>query len=84
MQVIYTTLFNVILKCTTFLGAFGFLMMSLILVPCYYIKIPFSTNPRGVIDDLPDAITQIMNNKLILLALIGKKILKTCLIIWYI
>lgn len=49
--------------------------MSLILVPCYYIKIgePLNTNSsRGVIDDFPEAITQIMNNKWILVALIGK------------
>lgn len=54
-------------------GVFGFLMMSLLLIPFYYIKIDFlaGNNSRGVIEDFPEAITQIMNNKLILLALIG-------------
>lgn len=48
-------------------------MMSLLLIPFYYIKIDFlaGNNSRGVIEDFPEAITQIMNNKLILLALIG-------------
>jgi len=55
-------------------GVFGFLMMSLLLVPFYYIKVgePLAgNNSRGVIEDFPEAITQIMNNKWILLALIG-------------
>jgi len=50
-------------------------MMSLLLVPFYYIKVgdPFNrSNSRGVIEDFPEAITQIMNNKWILVALIGK------------
>jgi len=50
-------------------------MMSLLLVPFYYIKVgaPLAgNNSRGVIEDFPEAITQIMNNKLILLALTGK------------
>lgn len=49
-------------------------MMSLLLVPFYYIKVgpPFDKyNSRNVIEDFPEAITQIMNNKWILLALIG-------------
>jgi len=54
-------------------GVFGFLMMSVLLVPFYYIKVvaPFPANAHGVVEDFPDAITQIMNNKLILLAVIG-------------
>lgn len=50
-------------------------MMSILLVPFYYIKVspPFGgNNSNGVIEDFPDAITQIMNNKWILIALIGK------------
>lgn len=50
-------------------------MMSLLLVPFYYIQVgkPLAgNNSRGVIEDFPEAITQIMNNKWILLALIGK------------
>jgi len=53
-------------------------MMGSLLIPFYYIKICVPENnypcynPRGVIEDFPDAITQIMNNKLILIALIGK------------
>lgn len=48
-------------------------MMGSLLVPMYYIKISGfeGNNPRNVIEDFPEAITQIMNNKLILFALIG-------------
>lgn len=55
-------------------GLFGFLMMGLLLVPFYYINVgpPLAgNNSRGVIEDFPEAITQIMNNKWILVALIG-------------
>ncbi|XP_050530933.1 solute carrier family 35 member F6-like [Daktulosphaira vitifoliae] len=54
-------------------GVFGFLSMSILLVPFYFIIVglPFANNSRGSIEDFPDAIIQIMNNKLILLALIG-------------
>lgn len=48
--------------------------MGLLLVPFYYIKVgdPLGKgNSRGVIEDFPEAITQIMNNKWILIALIG-------------
>lgn len=49
-------------------------MMSLLLVPFYYIQGgPLAgNNSRRVIEDFPEAITQIMNNKWILLSLIGK------------
>lgn len=50
-------------------------MMGLLLVPFYYINVgaPLAgNNSRGVIEDFPEAITQIMNNKWILVALIGK------------
>jgi len=58
---------------TNFKGLFGFLMMSLLLVPFYYINVssPFSSNIPHKVEDFPDAITQIMNNKWILVALIG-------------
>lgn len=49
--------------------------MGLLLVPFYYIKVGEylgTSNPRGVIEDFPDAIIQIINNKWILIALIGK------------
>uniref|UniRef100_A0A2H8TMK8 Transmembrane protein C2orf18 n=1 Tax=Melanaphis sacchari TaxID=742174 RepID=A0A2H8TMK8_9HEMI len=55
-------------------GVFGFLIMSLLLVPFYYIHVspPLAgNNSRGVIEDFPEAIIQIMNNKWILVALIG-------------
>lgn len=48
--------------------------MSILLVPFYYIHVgkSFAANKsRDVIEDFPDAITQIMNNKWILLALTG-------------
>lgn len=48
--------------------------MGILLVPFYFIIVgePFANNSRGSIEDFPDAIIQIMNNKLILIALIGK------------
>jgi len=49
--------------------------MSLLLIPFYYIKFDDPIHKRNshcVIEDFPDAITQIINNKWILLALIGK------------
>ncbi|XP_050442960.1 solute carrier family 35 member F6-like [Adelges cooleyi] len=54
-------------------GVFGFLMMSVLLVPFYFIIVgaPIANNSRGSIEDFPEAIVQIMNNKVILLALIG-------------
>lgn len=49
-------------------------MMSVLLVPFYYIKAGFlaGNNSRGVIEDFPEAITQIMDNKCILVAVLGK------------
>lgn len=73
INILIKNIIFVICACIFFKGVFGFLMMSLLLIPFYYIKIDFpgGNNSRGVIEDFPEAITQIMNNKLILLALIG-------------
>ncbi|XKL66574.1 hypothetical protein PGB90_009994 [Kerria lacca] len=57
-------------------GIFGFVILSILLFPFYYIHVgyPFENNPREVLEDLPDAITQMINNKLILVSLLGTMI----------
>jgi len=54
-------------------GVFGFLTLSLLLIPMYYIHVPspFNNNAHGVIEDFPDAIAQIMDNKLLIIAISG-------------
>lgn len=57
-------------------GFFGFAVMSMLLIPFYFIHVPapFSNNSRGVLEDLPDAFTQMGNNKLIILSIVGTTI----------
>lgn len=65
---------SIILLAFVFLGVFGFLMMSVLLVPFYFIQVGYplaGNNSRGVVEDFPEAINQIMDNKWILFALIG-------------
>lgn len=54
-------------------GVFGFSVLSLLLIPMYYIHVPspFNNNAHGVIEDLPDALAQIMDNKLLIIAITG-------------
>lgn len=57
-------------------GTFGFVVMSLLLIPFYFIKVgsPFAENAHGVMEDFPDAITQIYNNGWLLVSCIGTMI----------
>lgn len=57
-------------------GIFGFAVLSILLIPFYFIKAghPFTDNKRGVLEDFPDAMTQIYNSGWILLSCIGTMI----------
>lgn len=53
-------------------GLFGFVILSLLLVPMYYIPAgSFSGNPRGMLEDALDAFCQVGRQPLIALALLG-------------
>uniref|UniRef100_A0A8D1G1C5 Solute carrier family 35 member F6 n=1 Tax=Sus scrofa TaxID=9823 RepID=A0A8D1G1C5_PIG len=53
-------------------GLFGFVILSLLLVPMYYIPAgSFSGNPRGTLEDVLDAFCQVGRQPLIALALLG-------------
>ncbi|KPP73936.1 solute carrier family 35 member F6-like, partial [Scleropages formosus] len=53
-------------------GFFGFLILSLLLIPMFYIPVGnFSNNPRHVLEDALDAFCQIGNQPMIVLALLG-------------
>lgn len=50
-------------------GLFGFITLSILLIPMYYIPVgAFSGNERGVMEDAIDAFVQLGNNGLLLLA----------------
>ncbi|KAL7888433.1 hypothetical protein AOLI_G00034070 [Acnodon oligacanthus] len=56
-------------------GFFGFVILSLLLIPMYFIPVSsFSTNPRQVLEDALDAFCQIGHKPLILLALLGNTV----------
>ncbi|XP_053301606.1 solute carrier family 35 member F6 [Pleuronectes platessa] len=56
-------------------GFFGFLVLSLLLIPMYFIHVgDFSNNPRGVLEDALDAFCQIGHQPLIILALLGNTV----------
>ncbi|XP_067840849.1 solute carrier family 35 member F6 [Heptranchias perlo] len=53
-------------------GFFGFTILTLLLIPMYYIPVgQFSGNPKGVLEDALDAFCQIGIEPLIFLALLG-------------
>ncbi|XP_072913573.1 solute carrier family 35 member F6 [Hemitrygon akajei] len=53
-------------------GIFGFIILTLLLIPMYYIPVgEFGGNPRGVLEDALDAFCQIGMNPLIVVALLG-------------
>lgn len=53
-------------------GLFGFVILSLLLVPMYYIPAgSFSGNPRGTLEDALDAFCQVGRQPLIAVALLG-------------
>ncbi|XP_037305031.1 solute carrier family 35 member F6 [Pungitius pungitius] len=56
-------------------GFFGFFVLSLLLIPMYFIHAgAFSGNPRQVLEDALDAFCQIGHEPLILLALLGNTV----------
>ncbi|KAK5879903.1 hypothetical protein CesoFtcFv8_022979 [Champsocephalus esox] len=56
-------------------GFFGFVVLSLLLIPMYFIHVgSFSDNPRHVLEDVLDAFCQIGHEPLILLALLGNTV----------
>ncbi|XP_028997553.1 solute carrier family 35 member F6 [Betta splendens] len=56
-------------------GLFGFFILSLLLIPMYFIYVGnFSDNPRHVLEDALDAFCQIGHRPLILLALLGNTV----------
>ncbi|KAM6915723.1 solute carrier family 35 member F6 [Xenentodon cancila] len=56
-------------------GFFGFVVLSLLLIPMYFIHVGnFSGNPREVLEDALDAFCQIGHKPLILLALLGNTV----------
>ncbi|XP_028253970.1 solute carrier family 35 member F6 [Parambassis ranga] len=56
-------------------GFFGFFILSLLLIPMYFIHVGnFSNNPRQVLEDALEAFCQIGHQPLILLALLGNTV----------
>lgn len=56
-------------------GFFGFVVLSLLLIPMYFIHVgDFADNPRNVLEDALDAFCQIGHQPLILLALLGNTV----------
>lgn len=56
-------------------GFFGFLILSLLLIPMYFIPVGnFGDNPRHVLEDALDAFCQIGHQPLIILALLGNTV----------
>ncbi|XP_013870905.1 solute carrier family 35 member F6 [Austrofundulus limnaeus] len=56
-------------------GLFGFIVLSLLLIPMYFIYVGnFSNNPRHVLEDAIDAFCQIGHKPLIILALLGNTV----------
>ncbi|KAJ3606211.1 hypothetical protein NHX12_025731 [Muraenolepis orangiensis] len=56
-------------------GLFGFTVLSLLLIPFYFIPVgEFTGNPRNVLEDALDAFCQIGQKPLIMLALLGNTV----------
>ncbi|GAB6019097.1 Chromosome 2 18 [Chamberlinius hualienensis] len=57
-------------------GMFGFTIMTILLVPMYYIYVPggFSTSPKNRLDDALDAFVQMGNNWQVCFAMVGSVI----------
>lgn len=56
-------------------GVFGFVILSLLLIPMFFIHVgSFADNPRQVLEDALDAFCQIGHKPLILLALLGNTV----------
>ncbi len=61
------------LKAIGWEGIFGFTILSLLLIPLYYIKVPqlSKDDPDHRLENVPDALHQIADNPVILAAVIG-------------
>lgn len=61
------------LQAVGYEGLFGFTSIAALLLPMYFIKVgvPFNNNAHGVLEDLPDALAQIINNWQLPVALSG-------------
>ncbi|XP_036405998.1 solute carrier family 35 member F6 [Megalops cyprinoides] len=56
-------------------GFFGFVILSILLIPMFYIPVgSFSNNPRQVLEDALDAFCQIGHQPMIVLALLGNTV----------
>ncbi|XP_018015720.1 solute carrier family 35 member F6 isoform X2 [Hyalella azteca] len=56
-------------------GLFGFITLTILLVPFYYIPAGmFSGNPRGTLEDPIDAFIQLSNNPMLVVAVLGNVI----------
>lgn len=64
-----------IMFCFLVPGFFGFVVLSLLLIPMYFIHVgDFSDNPRHVLEDALHAFCQIGHQPLIILALLGNTV----------
>ncbi|XP_064082161.1 solute carrier family 35 member F6-like isoform X2 [Macrobrachium nipponense] len=53
-------------------GSFGFIVLSILLIAMYWIPAGiFSGNPRGVLEDVPDAFYQMGSNPVLIAAVLG-------------
>lgn len=54
-------------------GFFGFSVLGALLLPMYFIHVmyPFNSNAHGVLEDLPDALAQMVNNYQLIIAISG-------------
>lgn len=57
-----------------FIGLFGFIILTVLLVPMYFIHAqrPFSTDPDGRLENVWDAFAQMGNNWQIVVATVGR------------
>lgn len=63
------------ISCSLFSGFFGFFVLSLLLIPMFFIPVgTFSNNPRQVLEDALDAFCQIGHKPLIMVALLGNTV----------
>lgn len=60
-----------------FIGIFGFIGISIALIPLNYIKVPppFADNSRGTLEATEEALIQIGSNSQLLIAVIGQSII---------
>lgn len=75
MKALLASIRKLMKVCSPCPGLFGFVVLSLLLIPMYFIHVgKFSDNPRQVLEDALDAFCQIGHQPLILLALLGNTV----------